>query len=89
LFLEILEDAIGLRIAAPPVDGEANKELVRYVSRLVKLKTSEVSLDKVYKIRDFLKFFIYFSYFEYLNLKLKRVLKTETRLLFYQIVNQA
>ena len=34
-------------IAAPPGDGEANKELIRYIAKLLKLRSSDVSLDKV------------------------------------------
>ncbi len=44
---DVSEDAVGVAIAAPPTDGEANAELLRYLSRVLELKKSEVSLDKV------------------------------------------
>jgi uncharacterized protein YggU (UPF0235/DUF167 family) len=53
-FKEILEllkdvqaDSVGVRISAPPVDGEANKELIKYMSKLLGLSKSDVVLDKV------------------------------------------
>jgi uncharacterized protein YggU (UPF0235/DUF167 family) len=47
LILEINEDSLSVKIAAPPVDGEANKELIKYVTRLLKLKSGDVVLDTV------------------------------------------
>uniref|UniRef100_A0AAY5LAX3 Uncharacterized protein n=1 Tax=Esox lucius TaxID=8010 RepID=A0AAY5LAX3_ESOLU len=41
-------EAVGVAIAAPPTDGEANAELVRYFSKVLELKRSEVILDKVF-----------------------------------------
>jgi uncharacterized protein (TIGR00251 family) len=38
------EDAIKLRIAAPPVEGRANAEAVRYVAELLDVTTSDVSV---------------------------------------------
>lgn len=47
---DIQADAIGVRIGAAPVDGEANKELIRYISKLLGLPKSDVTLDRVIKI---------------------------------------
>lgn len=48
VFIDIQDDAVNIKIAAPPIDGEANKELVRYIARLLKLRTSDVNLDRVF-----------------------------------------
>ena len=42
-----MEECVGIQIAAPPVDGEANTELVKYMSKVLGLRKSDVSLDKV------------------------------------------
>lgn len=44
---DVSEEAVGVAIAAPPTDGEANAELLRYLSKVLELKKSEVSLEKV------------------------------------------
>ncbi|XP_029952410.1 UPF0235 protein C15orf40 homolog [Salarias fasciatus] len=45
-------EAVGVSIAAPPTDGEANTELVRYLAEVLQLKRSHVSLDKGCRSRD-------------------------------------
>ena len=40
------DEGVGVQIAAPPVDGEANTELVKYMAKLLGLRKSDVSLDK-------------------------------------------
>lgn len=45
-------EAVGVAIAAPPADGEANAELVRYLAEVLDLKKSHISLDKVKISRD-------------------------------------
>lgn len=40
-----------MSIAAPPTDGEANAELVRFLAEVLDLKKSHVSLDKVLETR--------------------------------------
>ena len=60
--VDVLDDAISVKIAAPPVDGESNKELVSYISELLKLKTRDVVLDKV-KQKHQQKRFIHFLYY--------------------------
>jgi uncharacterized protein (TIGR00251 family) len=45
-------DAIGVRIAAPPRDGEANEELVRFLAEDVfRIRTSMMSVDRGGKSR--------------------------------------
>lgn len=48
LGVDVSSEAVGVAIAAPPTDGEANAELVRYLCKVLVLKKSEVTLDKVY-----------------------------------------
>jgi uncharacterized protein YggU (UPF0235/DUF167 family) len=43
----VQDDVITVQIAAPPVDGEANKELVKYITRFLNLKNGDVELDAV------------------------------------------
>jgi uncharacterized protein len=38
------EDALRLRVAAPPVEGKANAEAERYVAELLGVATSDVSV---------------------------------------------
>jgi uncharacterized protein (TIGR00251 family) len=33
-----------IRIAAPPVDGEANEELIRFLSKFLKLSKSQITI---------------------------------------------
>lgn len=40
-------EAVEVAIAAPPVDGEANAELIRFLAEVLELKRSHISLDKV------------------------------------------
>lgn len=49
---DIGEEGVGVQIAAPPVDGEANTELVKYLSKLLELRKSDVSLDRGSKSRQ-------------------------------------
>ncbi|XP_041030734.1 UPF0235 protein C15orf40 homolog isoform X2 [Carcharodon carcharias] len=49
---DVSEEAVGVAIAAPPSDGEANAELVRYLAKVLELKRSEVVLDKGYRSRE-------------------------------------
>ena len=44
---DISPEGIGVQIAAPPVDGEANTTLVKYVARVLGVRKSDVSLDHV------------------------------------------
>ncbi|KAM9469796.1 UPF0235 protein C15orf40 homolog [Clarias gariepinus] len=49
---DVSSEAVGVAIAAPPTDGEANAELVRYLCKVLALKKSEVMLDKGSKSRE-------------------------------------
>lgn len=49
---DILDEAVGIQIAAPPVDGEANAELVKYISKVLQLRKSDVSVDRGSKSRE-------------------------------------
>lgn len=48
LGVDVSPEAVGVAIAAPPTDGEANAELVRFLCKVLALKKSEVMLDKVH-----------------------------------------
>lgn len=37
-------DALKIRLAAPPVDGKANDELVRFIARILKISRSQAQL---------------------------------------------
>ncbi|XP_012722893.2 UPF0235 protein C15orf40 homolog [Fundulus heteroclitus] len=49
---DVNAEAVGVSIAAPPTDGEANTELVRYLAEVLELKKSQISLDKGSRSRD-------------------------------------
>ncbi|XP_029992761.1 UPF0235 protein C15orf40 homolog [Sphaeramia orbicularis] len=49
---EVSAEAVGVAIAAPPTDGEANTELIRYLAEVLDLKKSHVVLDKGSRSRD-------------------------------------
>ncbi|XP_066938436.1 UPF0235 protein C15orf40 homolog isoform X2 [Macrobrachium rosenbergii] len=43
---DISAEGVGLQIAAPPVDGEANTELVKFLSSSLGVRKSDVVLDR-------------------------------------------
>ena len=45
--LEYSDEAVGIAISAPPQEGEANAELIKYFASVLNLKKSNVTLDKV------------------------------------------
>jgi uncharacterized protein (TIGR00251 family) len=49
--MEINDEYIGVAIAAPPKEGEANEELVRYIASVLGVKKNTVYLDKGSKSR--------------------------------------
>ena len=54
-------EAVHVRVAAPPVDGEANKELLRFIAKLLSLRSSDVDLDRVkkqYLCNNTMRFFL-------------------------------
>lgn len=40
------DDRLRVRVAAPPVDGEANKEIVRFFANLFDVAKSDVSIEQ-------------------------------------------
>jgi uncharacterized protein (TIGR00251 family) len=40
----ILDNAIKIRLQAPPVDGKANKALIKFLSKLFKIPASHITL---------------------------------------------
>ncbi|XP_074693750.1 UPF0235 protein C15orf40 homolog isoform X2 [Strix aluco] len=46
-YTDVTAEAVGVAIAAPPSEGEANAELCRYLSKVLEVKKSEVILEKV------------------------------------------
>ncbi|XP_017474995.1 PREDICTED: UPF0235 protein C15orf40 homolog [Rhagoletis zephyria] len=49
---DIGTEEVGVQIAAPPTEGEANAELVKYLSKVLGLRKSDVSLDKGSRSRN-------------------------------------
>lgn len=47
IFTDISDEAVGIAISAPPMEGEANVELVKYLASIFQLRKSDVSLDRV------------------------------------------
>ena len=47
LLLDISEEGVGVQISAPPIEGEANTELVRYIADILGLRKGDINLDKV------------------------------------------
>uniref|UniRef100_A0A6I8PT61 Uncharacterized protein n=1 Tax=Ornithorhynchus anatinus TaxID=9258 RepID=A0A6I8PT61_ORNAN len=44
---DVSVEAVGVAIAAPPSEGEANAELCRYLAKILELRKSDVVLDRV------------------------------------------
>lgn len=42
----VVEGSLKIKLKAPPVDGEANEELVAFVSKWLKISKSEVLIQK-------------------------------------------
>lgn len=40
------DGALKIRLAAPPVDGKANEELIRFLAKKLDLAPSEISINK-------------------------------------------
>lgn len=43
-FSEVLDDRIKLRITAPPVDGKANKHLLKFLSKIFKVSKAKITI---------------------------------------------
>ncbi|KYB29573.1 UPF0235 protein C15orf40 homolog-like Protein [Tribolium castaneum] len=48
----INSDGVGVQINAPPSEGEANTELVKYMASVLGLRKSDVTLDRGFKSRN-------------------------------------
>lgn len=46
-FSGITDEGVGIQISAPPTEGEANIELVKYVASVLGLRKSDIVFDKV------------------------------------------
>ncbi len=51
-FAEIQDDRIKLRITAPPVDGKANKHLLKFLSKLFKTPKANITIKSGEKGRN-------------------------------------
>lgn len=51
LIEDISEESVGVQISAPPVDGEANAELLKFMSKTLGVRKSDVVLEKVASMR--------------------------------------
>lgn len=49
---DVSSDAVGVQIAAPPIDGEANTELIKFMSKVLQVRKSDLSLDRGSKSRE-------------------------------------
>jgi len=49
---EITEEGIGVNVAAPPREGEANEELLSFIGEVLALKKSSIDLDRGGKSRS-------------------------------------
>ncbi|KAG9489274.1 hypothetical protein GDO78_005330 [Eleutherodactylus coqui] len=49
---DVTTEAVGVAIAAPPTEGEANAELCLYLSKVLEVRKSEVNLHKGGKSRE-------------------------------------
>lgn len=48
---DISSEGCGVQIAAPPVEGEANTELLKFMAKVLAVRKSDVSLDRGSKSR--------------------------------------
>nr|CAD7401632.1 unnamed protein product [Timema cristinae] len=49
---DVSGEAVGVQIAAPPLEGEANAELVKFMAAVLGVRKSDVSLDRVSSTGD-------------------------------------
>ncbi|XP_038623246.1 UPF0235 protein C15orf40 homolog [Tachyglossus aculeatus] len=49
---DVSVEAVGVAIAAPPSEGEANAELCRFLAKILELRKSDVVLDRGGKSRE-------------------------------------
>jgi len=44
--VDFTDNVLKVKIAAPPVEGKANQELLKYLSKLLDIRISDISIDK-------------------------------------------
>ncbi|XP_026470002.1 UPF0235 protein C15orf40 homolog [Ctenocephalides felis] len=49
---DISVDGIGVQINAPPVDGDANTELIKYLASILNLRKTDISLERGSRSRN-------------------------------------
>lgn len=49
---DITSDAVSIQLAAPPRDGEANRELAHAIGEWLSVKKSSVAIDKGHRSRE-------------------------------------
>lgn len=49
---DVTTEGIGVQINAPPTDGEANAEIIKYLSNVLGLRKNDLSLDRGSKSRN-------------------------------------
>jgi uncharacterized protein (TIGR00251 family) len=47
-----LEGKVIIRLTSPPVDGGANKALIKFVAKKLKIRQSDVSIERGERSRD-------------------------------------
>ena len=40
------DNILQIKIAAPPVEGKANRELIKFLSKLIDIRKSDISIDQ-------------------------------------------
>lgn len=51
-FMDWKEDILYIKITAPPVEGAANEAIIKFLAKELKIKKSQVSLEKGDKSRE-------------------------------------
>lgn len=68
-------EAIGIQIGAPPTDGEANAELVKFLAKVLNVRKSDVSLEKGSRSKDKIVFVVSGSTVEQILQQLKNAVQ--------------
>ncbi len=55
------QEGVGVAVAAPPMDGEANAELIRFMAQVLGLRKSDLSLDSGARSRNKVSLFFSFA----------------------------
>jgi len=51
-YLSIVQEGVGVAIAAPPTDGEANAELIKHLAQVLGLRKSDLTLESGSRSRN-------------------------------------